>query len=177
MPRRWFGFLAFAAFEIATTGVSAFGQTVTVDASEAIRQIHMSDMITSGKQLQQQRFQSMMQQPPGGGYGGDGAAHYSHSEIDELARKTQTLDAFLSDAAVSKKHAHTFASAYNPETGGEDKMLADWISQTHDTKGRRERFRWPHCSLAHDRAKEQFWKPGIGSVPLLVPECFYSALR
>lgn len=134
MHRRLLGFVAIATFEMATTG-AAFAQTVTVDASEAIRQIHMSDMITSGEQLQQQRFQSMMQQPSAGGYGGGGAPHFSRSEIDALSRKTLALDAFVPDAAVSQRHAHTYASAYNPETGGEDKMLADWISQTHDTKG------------------------------------------
>ncbi len=135
MPIRWFGFLAVAAFEIATTGISAFGQTVTVDASEAIRQIHMSDMITSGEQLQQQRFQSMMQQPPGGGYGGGGAPHYSRSEIDALARKTKVLDAFVPDASLVKTQAHAYAAAYKPETGGEDKMLAGLIAESHDTKG------------------------------------------
>lgn len=39
MPRRWLGLVAIAAFEIATTGASGFAQTVTVDASEAIRQV------------------------------------------------------------------------------------------------------------------------------------------
>ncbi len=95
----------------------------------------MSDMISSGEQLQQQRFQSMMQQPSVGGYGGARAPHLSRSEIDALTRKTIALDAFVPDAAVSKRHAHTYASAYNPATGGEDKMLANLITQTHDTKG------------------------------------------
>ncbi len=135
MSGHWFAIVAIAAFEIVTAGASAFGQTVTVDASEAIRQIHMSDMISSGEQLQQQRFQSMMQQPSVGGYGGARAPHLSRSEIDALTRKTIALDAFVPDAAVSKRHAHTYASAYNPATGGEDKMLADLITQTHDTKG------------------------------------------
>lgn len=112
----------------------------------------MSDMITSGEQLQQQRFQSMMQQPAGGGYGGGGAPHFSRSEIDALARKTQALDSFVPDAAVSKTHAHTYASAYNPGTGGEDKMLADWISQTHDTRGVEHNFE-DLIALWHARAK------------------------
>jgi len=48
----------------------------------------MSDLISSGEQLQQQRFQSMMPNPSGGGYGGGGAPHYRRSEIDALSRKT-----------------------------------------------------------------------------------------
>ncbi len=134
MPRGWLGLVAFAAFELATIGAS-FGQTVTVDASEAIRQIHMSDMITSGEQLQQQRFQSMMQNPSGAEHGGGAAPHFSRSEIDALSRKTQALDAFVPDASLLKAQAHAYAKAYKPETGGEDQMLAGLIAQSHDTKG------------------------------------------
>ncbi len=123
---------------VVVTGPPAMAQTVSVDASEAIREVHMSDLITSGDDMQQQRFRYMMQNPGSFGNGGaaanSGPPPLSRGDMAALSQKVGTLGALEPDPAGSKTLAKEFAGRYGHDSATRakyERLFASLIESWH----------------------------------------------